>query len=81
MICFDHFLIFQVTYLRLLDFETDETDEEDENKEYVAETNRDVAAIAACKLVNCGVVPKVITKCIDHAAVNIIVITYQSSAM
>lgn len=37
---------------------SDETDEEDENKEYVAETNRDVAAIAACKLVNCGVVPK-----------------------
>ncbi|KAJ0258076.1 Sister-chromatid cohesion protein 3 [Hirschfeldia incana] len=37
---------------------SDETDEEDENKEYVAETNRDVAAIAACKLVTCGVVPK-----------------------
>lgn len=61
----------------MLDFETDETDEEDDNKEYVAETNRDVAAIAACKLVTCDVVPKVITKCIDHAAVNIIIINHQ----
>ncbi|KAL1226305.1 Sister-chromatid cohesion protein 3 [Cardamine amara subsp. amara] len=37
---------------------SDETDEENENKEYVEETNRDVAAIAACKLVISDVVPK-----------------------
>ncbi|KFK37551.1 hypothetical protein AALP_AA4G271400 [Arabis alpina] len=37
---------------------SDETDEEDENKEYVEETNRDVAAIAACKLLISDVVPK-----------------------
>uniref|UniRef100_A0A1J3CPT7 Sister-chromatid cohesion protein 3 n=1 Tax=Noccaea caerulescens TaxID=107243 RepID=A0A1J3CPT7_NOCCA len=37
---------------------SDETDEEDENKEYVEETSRDVAAIAACKLVMSDVAPK-----------------------
>ncbi|CAL9227857.1 unnamed protein product [Arabidopsis halleri] len=37
---------------------SDETDEEDENMEYVEETNRDVAVIAACKLVASDVVPK-----------------------
>lgn len=42
-------------------FDTDETDEEDENKEYVEETNRDVAAIAACKLLISDVVPKVLS--------------------
>ncbi|ESQ39447.1 hypothetical protein EUTSA_v10001288mg [Eutrema salsugineum] len=37
---------------------SDETDEEDESKEYVEETSRDVAAIAACKLVTSDVLPK-----------------------
>uniref|UniRef100_A0A1J3K5K3 Sister-chromatid cohesion protein 3 n=1 Tax=Noccaea caerulescens TaxID=107243 RepID=A0A1J3K5K3_NOCCA len=37
---------------------SDETDEEDENKEYVEETSRDVAAIAACKLVMSDVAHK-----------------------
>ncbi|CAL9237342.1 unnamed protein product [Arabidopsis halleri] len=37
---------------------SDETDEEDENKEYIEETNRDVAVIGACKLVTSDVVPK-----------------------
>ncbi|CAN8285719.1 unnamed protein product [Cochlearia groenlandica] len=37
---------------------SDETDEENENKEYVEDTNRDVAALAACKLVTNDVVPK-----------------------
>lgn len=63
-------------YLCLLDFEIDEMDEEDENKEYVVEMNRDVVVIVVCKLVNCGVVLKVIIKCIDYVVVNIIVISY-----
>ncbi|XP_010518519.1 PREDICTED: sister-chromatid cohesion protein 3 isoform X1 [Camelina sativa] len=37
---------------------SDETDEEDENKDYAEETNIDVAALAACKLVISDVVPK-----------------------
>lgn len=73
MFCFStkpcHLLVFQIAYLFFPDFDTDETDEEDENKEYVEETNRDVAAIAACKLVISDVVPKVSTKCIYIAAV------------
>lgn len=72
-----HFLIFEIPYLFLPDFDTDETDEEDENKEYVEETNRDVAAIAACKLVTSDVVPKVLAKCINIAAGNILVLNHQ----